>query len=98
MNATSSFFSFSFNLLLNCNLGEIHWDLIDTQNANVLGTNVTPYNCYNSTKNRPAKEIDTVYIQLSQMHVHSQLLKAGLRKQEIKHCFAKFQELSGVQI
>lgn len=51
-------------------------------------------NWYISTKNRPTKEIGTVYIQLSQMHVHSQLLKAGLRKQEIKHCFAKFQELT----
>lgn len=45
-------------------------------------------------KNRPAKEIDTVYIQLSQMHEHSHLLHAGLRKQEIKLCFAKFQELT----
>jgi len=27
-------------------------------------------------------------------HVHRHLLQAGRRKQEIKHCFAKFQELT----
>ena len=57
---------------------------------NLLGTNVTPYN---STKNRPATEIQSIF------SYHKCSYKPPIRswtfcKQEIKYCFAKFKEFT----